>query len=110
MKFPNPWLLLAVAIVVELIGTTSLKASRGFTEPVPSLATAISLGVTLYLGGLVVKRLPLGVTYAVWAGVGTGLTAAAGVLIFGEVLQPVHILGIASIIAGAIILRLGTPG
>ncbi|MCC6628182.1 MAG: multidrug efflux SMR transporter [Chloroflexi bacterium] len=101
----NPWLLLAVAIVCETVGSTALKASAGFTQLLPSLLVVAGFGLSFYLTSQVMQRLPLGLVYAIWAGAGTALTAVAGLLIFGESLGPVQIAGIALIIGGIVVLQ-----
>jgi multidrug transporter EmrE-like cation transporter len=98
-------LLLAVAIVIEVIGSAALKASRGFSEPLPSVVVVVSAIATFYLIGIIVNRLPLGIIYATWSGVGTALTAVIGVVVFRETLVLWQIAGIGLIIAGVILLN-----
>lgn len=99
-------LLLAVAIVIEVTGSAALKASQGFSKPLPSIVVVISAIATFYLLGIIVNRLPLGIVYATWSGVGTALTAVIGVLVFRETLVSWQIAGIGLIIAGVILLNL----
>lgn len=79
-------LLLAIAIAIEVTGSAALKASHGFNKPLPSVVVVISAIATFYLIGIIVNRLPLGIIYATWSGVGTALTAVIGVIIFRETL------------------------
>ena len=102
----NPWLALAVAIVLEVSGTVSMKLSDGFTRLVPSI-----LIFTFYAGSfavltLALKKIDLGVAYAVWAGAGTALIAVVGILYFKEPLSALKVLSIFLIIAGVIGLNL----
>lgn len=99
-------LLLAVAIVIEVIGSAALKASYGFTKPLPSVVVVVSAILTFYLIGIIVNRMPLGIVYATWSGVGTALTAMIGVFVFGETLVIWQTAGIGLIIAGVILLNL----
>jgi small multidrug resistance pump len=100
------WLWLAAAIVAEIIGTSLLKLSEGFSRPARTvLAFAF---FALALTGLihVLRYLPLSVTYAVWAGLGTALVAAVGITVFGETVSAVKILSIGLIMAGVVSLNL----
>jgi small multidrug resistance pump len=105
----HPWLLLAVAIVCETVGSTALKASDGFTRPLPSLLVVAGFGVSFYLASRVMQRLPLGLVYAIWAGAGTALTALLGLVVFGETLGPTQVVGIALIVGGIVVLQATTP-
>jgi small multidrug resistance pump len=100
------YLLLALAIASEVIGTLSLRASEGFTRPLPSALVALGYGGAFYLLSLVLKDLPLGTTYAIWAGVGTALVALGGALVFGDRLNWAAVGGIALILAGLVVLNL----
>ena len=102
----NPWLLLSLAILLELSGTTCLKLSHGFTRLFPSIGV-----VCFYMGSFALmaqslKTLEVGIVYAIWAGVGTALIAVVGVLAFGESVTTLKILGLLMIIGGTILLRM----
>ena len=79
-----PWLLLSAAILLEVAGITAMKLSRGFTEPIPSLAVAVFYVLSAGAVILALKRLDLSVTYAIWSGVGTALAALIGIVYFRE--------------------------
>ena len=79
-----PWLLLSAAILLEVAGITAMKLSRGFTEPIPSLAVAVLYVLSAGAVILALKRLDLSVTYAVWSGVGAALAALIGIVYFRE--------------------------
>jgi len=96
----NPYVLLGGAIVSELIGTTALKLSDGFSNPVPSLGVVIGYGVAFYLVSLTLEDLPIGVVYGTWAALGIVGVAAIGVVVFDETLDLAGVLGILLIIAG----------
>lgn len=106
----NPWLLLALAIVAEVIGSASLRASEGFTRLLPSVIVAVGYAAAFYLMSQILKQLPLGVTYAVWSGVGTALTAIIGWTFFRDAFQWTALGGIALIILGVVVLNLGSSG
>jgi small multidrug resistance pump len=79
-----PWLLLFVAILFEVAGMTSMKLSRGFAEPIPSVAVPVFYVLWAAAVILALKRLDLSVTYAIWSGVGTALAALIGIAYFRE--------------------------
>jgi small multidrug resistance pump len=104
----NPWLLLALAIALELSGTICLKLSNGFSRLFPSIGV-----VFFYLGSFALmaqslKTLEVGIVYAIWAGVGTALIAVVGVLAFGESVTAFKILGLLMIIGGTFLLRMAS--
>jgi small multidrug resistance pump len=103
-----PWLWLAGAIIAEVIATTSLKLSEGFSRPLPSVVVVVGyVGAFLMLSQSLTRGINLGVAYGVWAAVGIALVAVIGTLLFGESLTWVQIGGIALIIAGVMALELG---
>lgn len=106
----SPWLLLTLAIVAEVIGSASLRASEGFTKLFPSLLVALGYAAAFYLMGQILKQLPLGLTYAVWSGVGTALTAIIGWTFFRDAFQWTALGGIALIILGVVVLNIGSSG
>ncbi|MBR7654032.1 QacE family quaternary ammonium compound efflux SMR transporter [Ochrobactrum oryzae] len=97
---------LAIAIVSEVIGTLSLKASEGFTRLGPSLIVVIAYGLAFYFLSMTLKSIPVGVAYAVWSGIGVTLVALIGWLLFGQKLDLAAVLGMGLIIAGVIVLNL----
>ncbi|MCD2467553.1 MULTISPECIES: multidrug efflux SMR transporter [unclassified Streptomyces] len=99
--------LLAGAIAAEILATTSMKYSEGFSKLWPSLITGIGYVVAFALLAQALKTLQVGTAYAIWAGVGTAAVAAIGILFLGETLSLAKIAGIALIIAGVVVLNLG---
>lgn len=99
------FIILFFAILSEVIGTTSLKFSEGFTKPLPSVIVVIGYGVSFYLLSISLKVLPIGVAYAIWSGVGLVLTVIAGVLFWRETLDWARILGIVLILAGIVLIN-----
>lgn len=102
----NAWLALSIAIVAEVIGTSALKLSEGFSKPWPSAVVVVGYAVAFYCLAVTLKHLPVGVAYAVWSGAGTVLIALVGVLAFRQKLDVAAIVGIALIIAGVLVLNL----
>jgi len=100
------WLPLALAIVAEVIGTSALKASAGFSRLWPSLVVMAGYGTAFYFLSLALRQIPVGIAYAVWSGVGTVLITLIGVLAFRQKIDAAGVLGIALIIAGVLVLNL----
>jgi multidrug transporter EmrE-like cation transporter len=101
-----PVLYLTIAILSEVAGTVALKYADGFTRLVPSSAVVIGYGLSFWMLALVLRELPIGLTYAVWAAVGTALIAAIGIVAFGEPATALKLLSLALIIAGVVGLNL----
>ena len=102
----NPWLLLGTAIVAEVIGTSALKASAGFTRLEPSLVVVAGFGVAFYLLSLTLRHIPAGVAYAAWSGLGIVLISAVGWLLHGQKLDLAALLGMGLIVAGVLVIQL----
>jgi len=103
----NHGLFLLGAIAAEIVATTSLKLSEGFTKPLPGVATVLGYAVSFYLLSQSLKRMELGVVYAIWSGVGTAAMALVGYWLFAETLSPLKFASIAFIIVGVVGLNLG---
>ena len=100
------WLFLSIAIVGEVIATSSLKSSEGFTRLLPSLLVVAGYGVAFYFLSLSLKTIPVGIAYAVWAGLGIVLVAGIGWLLHGQKLDAWALLGMGLIISGVAVLNL----
>ncbi|SHE39524.1 small multidrug resistance pump [Seinonella peptonophila] len=101
---------LALAIIGELVGTTALKATEGFSKMLPSILVILGYGISFYSLSLSLKHFPLGMTYAIWAGLGTALTAIIGFIMWKESLRWPQLLGILLIIVGVILLNVFKKG
>ena len=102
-------LLLGSAIFFELIATSSLKASDGFTKALPAGLTVVGYGMSFYLLSMTLKRMEVGVVYAIWSGAGTSLMALVGYWVFNESLPPLKVASIGLIVLGVIGLNLVAP-
>lgn len=100
------WLYLGLAITAEVIGTSFLKLSAGFTKLLPSVVVVVCYALAFYLLALSLKTMKVGIAYAIWAGLGVALLAVIGRLFFGETMNSAAILGIILIIVGVALVSL----
>jgi small multidrug resistance pump len=101
-----PYLLLSAAILSEVLGTTALKFSDGFTRLWPTAATIAGYAVSFFLLAQVLRSMSIGTAYAIWSAVGTALIVAIGITFLGESSSPLKMIGIALVIAGVVVLNL----
>lgn len=101
-----PWLFLGIAITGEVIATTALKASDGFTKWGYSGISVVGYGISFYFLAIILKTMPVGVAYAVWSGAGVAMVTFIGVVLFGQKLDLFAYLGIGLIVAGVLVLNL----
>lgn len=94
------WLYLIIAITMEVAGTTSMKLSEGFSKLLPSISIFIFYGISFTFLTLALKVLPVGMTYAIWAGAGTALITLVGIIWFGESFNMIKIISLLLIIIG----------
>ena len=99
------WIFLAIAIVGEVIGTTALKASDGFTRLAPSVVCVLAFAVAFYFLALTLKVLPIGIVYAIWSGAGVVLISILGYLVFRQSLDLPAIVGMGLIVLGVIVIN-----
>lgn len=100
------WLFLMVAIVGEVIGTSSLKASEGFTRLGPSALVIAGYGVCFYCLSIALKTIPMGIAYGIWSGVGIVLISLIGLVLFRQKLDAPALVGLAMIMAGVVVIHL----
>ena len=100
------YLYLGIAIIAEVIATTALRASEGFTQLWPSAISIAGYVVAFYFLSLTLKTMPVGIAYAIWSGVGIVLISLAGWLIYKQLLDLPAILGMGLIMAGVIVINL----
>jgi quaternary ammonium compound-resistance protein SugE len=102
------WLYLVVAGLCEIGWAVGLKYTEGFSRPMPTILTVISMIISLALLGLALRGLPLGTAYAIWTGIGTVGTVIAGAILFGDSVTAIRIACIALIVAGMVGLKVTT--
>ena len=99
-------LILFFAVLSEVIATTSLKFSEGFTKLVPSIIVVVGYGLSFYLLSITLKVMPIGIAYALWSGIGITLTVILGEIIWNDSLDWARVTGIILIIIGILIINL----
>ncbi|SPX84379.1 DMT family transporter [Moraxella ovis] len=106
MQLSTAYALLALAIISEVTGSTFLAKSDGFSKLIPTSITLVCFAIAFYLLSRVVKVIPLGMTYAIWSGVGIVLTALIGMFVLKQPLDIPAMIGIGFIIVGVIIMNI----
>ncbi|ROZ80016.1 QacE family quaternary ammonium compound efflux SMR transporter [Pseudomonas neustonica] len=102
----NHWFYLATAIVTEVIATSALKASEGFSKPLPSVVVVIGYLVSFYFLSLTLKTIPVGIAYAIWSGVGIVLISLVAWMLYGQKLDLPALIGMGMIMAGVMVINL----
>lgn len=101
----KPWFLLMVAIAAEVIATTTLKSTEGFTRLWPSVLVVVCYEVAFIGMSLSMKKIPIGIVYAVWSGVGVTLVTLAAWFFMGQALDAAGMAGLALIIGGVVVIN-----
>ena len=97
---------LSIAIVGEVIATSFLRASAGFTQLVPSIVVVVGYGVTFYFFSLALQTIPVGIGYAIWSGVGIILVSIIAYFVYGQSLDLPALIGIGLILSGVLVINL----
>ncbi len=100
------WIILFVAGLFEVVWAVGLKYSEGFSRPLPSVITVVSMVISVVLLAIALRTLPVGSAYAVWTGIGAGGTVIFGIVLLGEPAEALRLLCIGLIVAGVVGLRL----
>ncbi len=98
------YLYLVIAIIAEVIATSALKSSEGFTRILPSFLVVTGYGISFYCLAMVLKVIPVGITYAIWSGVGIVLITLVGYLFFNQKIDLAATLGMSLIILGVVVI------
>ena len=106
MPLNNPWTLLLLAISAEVIGTSCLRLSEGMTRPLPTLLVFSAYAIAMGLLSKVVMSLPLGITYALWSGIGTVAMVLVGRYAYQQTIGMGQLIGIVLITAGVMLVNL----
>jgi small multidrug resistance pump len=104
MRVP-PYALLAIAIVAEVIATSAMRASEGFSRLLPATVVVIGYGIAFYCLSLTLKTIPVGIVYAVWSGAGIVLITLVALVLYRQVPDVPALIGLGLIIAGVVVLN-----
>lgn len=102
-----PMVMMFIAIAIEIVSTSLLRSTHGFTRPLPTVGCLVGYAIAFSLIARVVREIPVGVVYAIWSGVGTAVIATIGVLFLGDKLTASSIAGIVLVVAGVVVLNVG---
>ncbi|MCC6293497.1 MAG: multidrug efflux SMR transporter [Bryobacterales bacterium] len=100
------WVYLVAAIGAEVVATSALKASEGFSRLWPSLVVVAGYGIAFYCLSMTLRTIPMGLAYAIWSGLGIVLIATIGWLLFGQRVDAAGIAGMSLIVAGVVVIQL----
>jgi len=100
------YLYLALAIIAEVAATSALKASEEFSRLIPSLIVVVGYGVAFYFMTLVLRVIPVGITYAIWSGLGIVLVTVVGFFLYRQTPDIPAMLGMGLIISGVVVIHL----
>lgn len=100
-----PWLMLILAIIAEVIATSTLKSTEGFSRLWPSVVVVVAYETAFILMSLSMKKIPIGIVYAVWSGVGVSLVTLVAWVFMGQTLDAAGLLGLALIIGGVVVIN-----
>lgn len=103
---PTHYIYLFIAVMAEMVATSCLKLSDGFTKPIPTIFTLAGFAVALFMLSLTLRYMPIGIVYAVWSGLGIVLITLIGLIFFKQSLDLAAYMGMALIIAGVLVLHL----
>ena len=96
---------LAVAIIAEVIASSALKSSQGFTKPLASIIVVLGYGIAFYCLSIVLKTIPIGIAYAIWAGLGIVLITIVGYFFYQQKLDAAAVIGMTLIVGGVVIIN-----
>ena len=99
------WLILLCAVVCEVVGTSAIKYSEGFTKVIPSIVVFGAFGMAFYILSISLKVIPIGMAYAVWSGLGIVLISIIGHFVFSQRLDAPAFIGMSFILAGVVIMQ-----
>jgi small multidrug resistance pump len=102
----SQWLFLSVAIISEVVATSALKASNGFTQLWPSLLVIAGYAIAFFFLSLTLRTMPVGIAYAIWSGIGIVLVTFIAWFVFGQSLDTPTIIGLTLIITGVVVLQI----
>lgn len=99
------YLYLGIAIIAEVVATSALKSSQGFTKPLASIVVIVGYCIAFYCLSIVLKTIPIGIAYAIWAGLGIVLITIVGYFFYQQKLDAAAVIGMILIVSGVVIIN-----
>ena len=99
------YLYLGIAIIAEVVATSALKSSQGFTKPLASMVVVVGYCIAFYCLSIVLKTIPIGIAYAIWAGLGIVLITIVGYFFYQQKLDAAAVIGMTLIVSGVVIIN-----
>ncbi len=99
------YLYLGIAIIAEVVATSALKSSQGFTKPLASIVVVVGYCIAFYCLSIVLKTIPIGIAYAIWAGMGIFLIASISAVIYKQIPDLPAIIGMCLILTGVVVIN-----
>lgn len=103
------WLVLFIAGILEIVWAYSMKLSDGFTRPLTTVVTVVTMVASFGLLALAMRTLPLGTAYTVWSGIGAAGTFVIGIVVLGEAVTLTRVLAAIMIVGGLVLMKISTP-
>ncbi|MBS0534559.1 MAG: QacE family quaternary ammonium compound efflux SMR transporter [Proteobacteria bacterium] len=103
------WIVLVAAGLLEIVWALALKASDGFTRPVPAAVAVAGMVASVVLLSLAMRSLPVGTAYVVWTGIGAVGAFIAGVIMFGEDMNAMRVIAAGLIVSGLVLMKIASP-
>ena len=100
------YLYLAITIIAEVTATSALKASEEFTKLIPSIIVLIGYGISFYFMTLILRTIPIGITYALWSGLGIVLVTIVGIFLYKQIPDTAAVIGMSLIVSGVVIIHI----
>ena len=97
---------LAIAIIMEVTATSALKASQEFTKLIPSVIVVVGYGISFYFMTLILRTIPIGITYALWSGLGIVLVTIAGIFLYKQIPDIAAVIGMGLIVSGVVVIHI----
>ena len=103
------WVVLVAAGLLEIVWALALKASHGFTRPVPATIAIVGMVASVVLLSMAMRSLPVGTAYVVWTGIGAVGAFVAGVIMFGEDMNAMRVIAAGLIVSGLVLMKIASP-
>ena len=103
-----PWVMLTIAGLLEVVWAYYMKLSDGFSKPLPTIATFVTMFLSFGLLSLAMKQLPLGTSYMVWTGIGALGAFVVGIVLLGEAVTPLRLVAAAMLLGGLVLMKLAS--